>query len=178
MSTDKPQPDQKADGTEPRSQQVRRQRSAEAETLRRQLLEMEAEVRTKRKRQRRFLGADRFFNFTLFCTASFVKAVYFVGFLLLNGYFILGAVSSGVDRFTIPFFPWDVWLAEPRRTAALIGGGLLGITAWILANIVWRVICEMVLIRFRSYEALLALEEKLQLGELERARERSQDSSG
>ncbi len=151
------------------------QRAAESqgEELRRQLREMEEERRVRRKKQKNFMGGDNFFAFDTFWSTTLVKIIYLVGFLLINGGFIVGIISTGFRSGPLQLPGVDPFYGGINDTAALLALGGTYVVAWILANVIWRLLCESLIVRFKTYETMRSIEEKLQMWEIERKSERS-----
>ena len=85
-----------------------------------------------------------YFSFNKMITTSFVKVLYFLGFITLTG--------AGIGL--------AVWAALGLRSAALpVRQGLyyiaIGVGALIIGNLAWRVICELWVVLFNIH-ALLA----------------------
>ncbi len=157
----------------PYKPQPSRVADSQGEELRRQLREMEEERRVRRKKQKGFMGGDNFFAFNSYWSTTLIKVVYFIGFLIINATFILAIVSSGFRSgpFVMPGVdPFYGGINDAGTLVALFGSFVV---AWILANVIWRLFCEAVVIRFKTYELLRSVEEKLQVWEIERKSERS-----
>src|SRR5215813_13734364 len=89
-----------------------------------------------------------FFSFGTQITPAVIQVVYFIGaaVITLASLLTVGLVLMGVaSEYT-----------DTNRDALLFGGlTLLGI-----GNILWRVLCEMVMLVFRIHEALMDLDDK------------------
>ena len=93
---------------------------------------------------------DGYFSFGRFITRSIVKALYFLGFLLL----------------TFGGFALAVW-AGLRLQDASISRQLgwryvaIGIGAVIVGNLLWRIFCEFWIVLFKIYARLVAIDRSL-----------------
>lgn len=89
-----------------------------------------------------------FFSFGTLISPTFIQVIYVLGaaVISLGGLLMVVLVLTGVaPKYT-----------ETNRDALLIGGlTLLGV-----GNILWRVLCEMVMLLFRIHEVLVNLDDK------------------
>ena len=89
-----------------------------------------------------------FFSFGTLISPTFIQVIYVMGaaVISLGGVLMIVLVLTGVaPKYT-----------EANRDALLIGGlTLLGV-----GNILWRVLCEMVMLLFRIHEVLVNLDDK------------------
>src|SRR5262245_27302788 len=105
-----------------------------------------------------------FFSFGTLITPAVIQVAYFIGAaaITLAGLLMAGLVLMGVaPEYT-----------DTNRDALLFGGlTLLGI-----GNILWRVLCEMVMLLFRVHEVLIDLDDKARalIGLLVRESEKKQ----
>ncbi len=142
----------------------------QAEQVRRALREMEQEGRQRRKRQRGFLGKDNFFNFSHFWSITLIRVAFFIGFILLNGAFIVAVIGTAfTGNFFVPPPPgMETAVGGVWASAGVIAGFLF---SWLAANLLWRLLCEALLVRFRVYEVLQSMDEKLHAWDIERKKE-------
>jgi hypothetical protein len=99
---------------------------------------------------RRICLMPGYFSFQRCLTSSFVKAIYFIGFLALS--------AGGIGLL--------VW-SSARLYAASIPRALgwyyvaLGVGTLLLGNLVWRVFCEIWIVPFNIHERLVSLDQKI-----------------
>ena len=91
-----------------------------------------------------------YFSFQKTITASFVKAIYFVGFLLIT----LGGIALA---------GWASWRLREATISRELGWRYVayGIGAVILGNLVWRIVCEFWIVIFNLYDELVTVRHAL-----------------
>ena len=93
---------------------------------------------------------DGYFSFDRFITKSFVKALYFLGFVLLTFGGIALAVWAGLRLQDASISRQLGW----RYVAAGIGAVIVG-------NLLWRVFCEFWIVLFKLHARLVAIDRNL-----------------
>lgn len=90
-----------------------------------------------------------YFSFQKYITSSFVKAVYFLGFLALTagGIGLAGWAAMRLYEASIPRELGWYYVAS--------GGGIL-----LVGNLVWRVFCEIWIVLFNIHARLVSLDQK------------------
>ena len=92
---------------------------------------------------------DRYFSFRWMVSPTLIKIMYFVGVVVIT----LGPVLNLARGLTPSTF------------------GVL-LVALVLGNVIWRVICEALILAFSIHEILASIEDKLSEGEEEEEEER------
>ena len=83
-------------------------------------------------------------------TASFVRAIYFVGFLLIT----LGGIALA---------GWAGWRLSEATISRELGWRYVayGVGALILGNLVWRILCEFWVVIFNLHDELVTVRQSL-----------------
>ena len=91
-----------------------------------------------------------YFSFQKLITAPFVKAVYFVGFLLIT----LGGIGLAA---------WAGWRLSEATIFRELGWRYVayGVGALIVGNVLWRIACEFWIVIFNLYDELVAVRQTL-----------------
>lgn len=93
---------------------------------------------------------DGYFSFGRFITKSFVKALYFLGFILLT----FGGVALAV---------WAGLRLQDASISRQLGWRYvaIGIGAVIVGNLLWRIFCEFWIVLFKIHARLVAIDRSL-----------------
>lgn len=91
-----------------------------------------------------------YFSFYKLITASFVKAIYFVGFLVIT----LGGIGLA---------GWAGWRLREATILRELGWRYVtyGVGALILGNLIWRILCEFCIVIFNLYDELVTVRQTL-----------------
>jgi hypothetical protein len=91
---------------------------------------------------------NRFFSFQRMITASFVRGLYFLGFVVL---------TTG----SIALIIWASLALDRARIDRALGWRYvaIGASALIIGNLVWRVFCEIWIVLFNIHDRLVSIDE-------------------
>ncbi len=93
---------------------------------------------------------NRYFSFQRMITASFVRGLYLLGFVVL---------TSG----SIALIIWASLALDAARIDRALGWRYvsIGVSALILGNLIWRVFCEIWVVLFNIHDRLASVDEGL-----------------